>query len=146
MKPAFFLFPALLSCAAGSASAIGTLAEVAIYDRSSGRELPLHAADGRFFVAGKPACEYEIRIRNQTAGDLLAVISVDGVNVVSGETASESQNGYVIPVASGLEPLLAGDEPTERKLTLAPHRRSQQMVGLALVTDDLQSQRHAAAA
>jgi len=97
MKPAFFLFAAVLSCAAGPASAIGTLADVAIYDRSSGRELPLHAADGRFFVAGKPGCEYEIRIRNQTAGDLLAVISVDGVNVVRGETAAESQNGYVIP-------------------------------------------------
>jgi len=103
MKPAFFLFAAVLSCAAGPASAIGTLAEVAIYDRSSGRELPLHAADGRFFVAGKPGCEYEIRIRNQTAGDLLAVISVDGVNVVSGETAAESQNGYVIPAWRRME-------------------------------------------
>jgi hypothetical protein len=96
MKLAFFVLAALLSCVAGPAAAVGTLADVAIYDRSSGRELPLHASDGRFFVAGKPGGEYEIRIRNQTAGDLLAVISVDGVNVISGETASESQSGYVI--------------------------------------------------
>jgi hypothetical protein len=97
MKLAFLVLPALLSCMAGpAAAAVGSLADVAIYDHSSGRELPLHASDGRFFVAGKPGSEYEIRIRNQTAGDLLAVISVDGVNVVSGETASESQSGYVI--------------------------------------------------
>jgi len=97
MKPAFYVLAALsFFSVAGPATAVGTLADVAIYDRSSGRELSLHTSDGRFFVAGKPGGEYEIRIRNQTAGDLLAVISVDGVNVISGETASESQSGYVI--------------------------------------------------
>jgi hypothetical protein len=35
-------------------------------------------------------------VRNRGGGDLLAVVSVDGVNVVTGETAAASQSGYVI--------------------------------------------------
>ena len=58
--------------------------------------LPVFQADGRWYVAGRVGNEYEVRIRNDTGGDLLAVVSVDGVNVVSGETASTSQSGYVI--------------------------------------------------
>ncbi len=78
------------------ALAVGSLADVGIYDRSSGEMLPVFQADGRWYVAGQTGNEYEVRIRNDTGGDLLAVVSVDGVNVVSGETASTSQSGYVI--------------------------------------------------
>ena len=78
------------------ALAVGSLADVGIYDRSSGEMLPVFQSDGRWYVAGRTGNEYEVRIRNDTGGDLLAVVSVDGVNVVSGETASTSQSGYVI--------------------------------------------------
>ena len=40
--------------------------------------------------------EYSVRIRNINGGRLLAVTSVDGVNVISGETASPAQSGYVL--------------------------------------------------
>jgi hypothetical protein len=85
-----------LIAATGPAFAVGSLADVSLYDRSSGRILPTYFSDGRWYVAGKPGNEYEIRIRNQSGGDLLAVTSVDGVNVVSGETAAPAQTGYVL--------------------------------------------------
>ena len=78
------------------AFAVGLLADVSVYDRSSREILPVFQADGRWYVAGRTGNEYEVRVRNETGGDLLAVVSVDGVNVVSGETASISQSGYVI--------------------------------------------------
>ena len=78
------------------ALALGSLAEISIHDRSSGETLPVFQAGGRWYVAGRTGNEYEVRVRNNTGGDLLAVVSVDGVNVVSGETASPSQSGYVI--------------------------------------------------
>ena len=40
--------------------------------------------------------EYAIRIRNVTGRRILAVTSVDGVNVITGDTASPDQSGYVI--------------------------------------------------
>jgi hypothetical protein len=52
--------------------------------------------EGRAWVAGKPGNEYAVRIRNRGREDVLAVVSVDGVNAVSGETASPQQSGYVL--------------------------------------------------
>lgn len=46
-------------------------------------------------VAGRPGARYAIEIRNRLGERLLAVMSVDGVNVVSGATAGWDQSGYV---------------------------------------------------
>lgn len=82
--------------AAGQALAHGGLADVSVYDRTEGRRLPVYWHDGRAYVAGKPGNEYRIALRNRLGEDLLAVVSVDGVNVITGETAHPSQSGYVL--------------------------------------------------
>ena len=46
-------------------------------------------------VAALPARRPRLR-RGQAGEDLLAVVSVDGVNVITGQTAHPSQSGYVI--------------------------------------------------
>jgi hypothetical protein len=73
-----------------------SLARVDVYDRSAGEALPIYRHHGRRYVAGQPGNEYAVRIRNCTDQRLLAVLSVDGVNAVTGETASPDQSGYVI--------------------------------------------------
>lgn len=70
--------------------------EMSIVDRDSGQSMLLYRKDGRAYVAGQPGSRYAIRLANQTGGRVLAVVSVDGVNVVSGETAASSQSGYVL--------------------------------------------------
>ena len=76
-------------------------AEVEIIDRVDGRVLPVYRKDGQAWVVGTPGREYSVRIRSINGGRLLAVTSVDGVNVISGETASPAQSGYVLdPYAS----------------------------------------------
>jgi hypothetical protein len=99
MKRLTLALGACLFVSAGAASAVGSLADVTIYDRTAGRLLPVYGADGRYYVAGKPGNEYEIRIRNQAGADVLAVVSVDGVNVITGDTASPAQSGYVLGAA-----------------------------------------------
>src|SRR5215471_14171644 len=69
---------------------------VEIVDRSEGRVLPIYWHQGRRYVVGRPGNEYAIRVRNTGGGRMLAVMSVDGVNVISGDTASPSQSGYVL--------------------------------------------------
>jgi hypothetical protein len=96
MKHAICALAALMLSSAVPALAVGSLADVTIYDRALGQELPVYVHDGRWYVAGQPGNEYEIRIRNQNGGDLLAVASVDGINVITGETASPAQSGYVL--------------------------------------------------
>jgi hypothetical protein len=72
------------------------LAAVEIVDRTHAATLPVYAKDGRRYVVGALGHEYAIRIRNTTGVRILAVTSVDGVNVVTGETAAPDQSGYVI--------------------------------------------------
>jgi len=74
----------------------GGLADVEVYDRTAGRTLPIYEHDGRLYVAGEPRHQYELRVRNSSGGRLLAVTSVDGVNVITGETAAQEQSGYVL--------------------------------------------------
>jgi hypothetical protein len=96
MKCAFKLAVLAVSLLASHAFAVGSLMEVRVYDRIENRELPVYAHNGKYYVVGKPKNEYQIVLRNQSATDLLGVVSVDGVNAVSGETASPDQTGYVL--------------------------------------------------
>ena len=66
-----------------------------IVDRDSGAVLKPHFYRGEYWVAGTPGARYAIEIRNRLGERLLAVTSVDGVNVVSGATAAWDQAGYV---------------------------------------------------
>jgi hypothetical protein len=81
--------------AGGDALAVGTLASVNVIDRETGAALPVHYYRGEYWVAGTPGARYAIQIRNCDGGRLLAVTSVDGLNVLSGRSAGWQQGGYV---------------------------------------------------
>jgi hypothetical protein len=81
---------------AGEAAAHGGMADLSVYDRTEGRRLAVHWHEGRAYVVGKPGNEYRVSVCNRQREDVLAVVSVDGVNVISGETANPSQTGYVL--------------------------------------------------
>jgi hypothetical protein len=98
------LFGAALALSACTqALAFGNLAEVSVIDRSDGRRLPLVWRGGTAYVVGKPGNEYRISVRNREGGEVLAVMSVDGVNVITGETAHPRQSGYVLAPHGRLE-------------------------------------------
>lgn len=71
-------------------------AQVDVYDRATGQLLSTYRHQGRTYVAGEPGHEYEIRVRHQGEGRVLAVTTVDGINVVTGQTGAVSQAGYVL--------------------------------------------------
>lgn len=77
------------------AHATGRLADVQVIDRETGNVLPLYRSHGEYWVAGRPGARYSIVIQNHRGERLLAVASVDGINVISGETGAWSQSGYV---------------------------------------------------
>jgi len=89
--------------ASAHAVAHGRLADVSVYDRTEGRWLQLYRHEGRPHVVGKPGHEYQIRVTNRLGEDLLAVMSVDGVNVITGQSANPSQSGYVLSPRGSLE-------------------------------------------
>ena len=103
MKLVKMVCAAVLAVATAQAAAAGSLAEVSVYDRSEGRRLPVYWHEGRAWVVGKPGNEYQISVRNRRGEDLLAVMSVDGINVVTGETAKPQQSGYVLAASRAMD-------------------------------------------
>jgi hypothetical protein len=83
--------------AAGAAKAQGAadLVDMAVVDRDTGQPLRTWRHGGRLFVAGQPGARYGLRVTNHTDGRVLVVMSVDGVNILTGETAGHGQRGYV---------------------------------------------------
>ena len=90
------IYLSILSAIASTAGAVGNMADITVYDRMENRTLPIHQHNGRYYVVGKPGNEYQIRVANRGRQEILSVVSVDGVNAVSGETANWSQTGYVL--------------------------------------------------
>ena len=69
--------------------------ELSVVDRETGQTLRVWRHGGRAFVAGRPGARYSLRVANRTDERILVVMSVDGVNVLTGETAGYGQGGYV---------------------------------------------------
>ena len=96
MKLAFLLATIGLALTLeAQAQPLGSLAQIAVIDRETGVALSPHYYRGEYWVAGRPGAKYSIEIHNRLGERLLAVTSVDGVNILSGETAAWDQAGYV---------------------------------------------------
>lgn len=74
----------------------GQLASLSLIDQNTGSPLQIWRHQGRNYVAGNPGERYAVEVRNKTGARLLSVVSVDGVNVISGATAATGQTGYVL--------------------------------------------------
>jgi hypothetical protein len=58
--------------------------------------------NNKIFIEAKHGSEYELEIKNNTWGRLLCLGSVDGLNVLNGTPATDSDPGYVIQAYSPL--------------------------------------------
>lgn len=88
---------ALLAAAGAShAGTTGRLVDLRLYDADEARELPLFRDGSRLVVPGTPGNRYRVVLENRTPERVLAVLSIDGVNAVTGQTASPAQSGYVL--------------------------------------------------
>ncbi len=84
-----------LALSAMPALAVGQLADITVIDRSTGATLPVYTHRGEYWVAGTPGARYGVAVRSKLGRRLLAVPAVDGINVLSGQTAAWNQSGYV---------------------------------------------------
>jgi hypothetical protein len=84
-----------LLAAAVRANAQPALVDLQVIDRETGQAAKVWRTGGRSFVAGRPGARYSLRVTNNSPGRVLVVMSVDGVNILTGETAAFGQRGYV---------------------------------------------------
>ncbi len=103
MKKLKMIGAALALALSAQACASGGLVDLGVYDRAGGRRLLPHWHQGRAYVAGRPGDEYRLLLRNRSGEPLLAVVSVDGINVITGERADPQQSGYVLEPGRSVE-------------------------------------------
>jgi len=89
--------------AATGAQASADLVDLTVVDRDTGQPMQVWRHKGRLFVAGQPGARYSLRLTNHTPGRVLVVMSVDGVNILTGETAGYDQRGYVFDPYEGYD-------------------------------------------
>jgi hypothetical protein len=83
-------------CALSATACARPLVDLSVVDRDTGSTLPTYTQHGRHYVPGEPGHRYALRLSNHTGERVMVVLSVDGVNAVTGETAGADQNGYVL--------------------------------------------------
>jgi hypothetical protein len=84
------------TAAAPTPARAGSLLDLAVVDRDTGETLKTYQDHGKLYVAGTPGHRYSVRMVNRTSGRVMTVLSVDGVNAITGQTASTNQSGYVL--------------------------------------------------
>ena len=89
-------FAALAALAFAMPATATPLVRLEIVDRDSGRWLDQYPRRDDTWIAGTPGHRYAVRLTNTTGERVLVVLSVDGVNAVTGQTADPSQAGYVL--------------------------------------------------
>jgi hypothetical protein len=62
-----------------------------------GETLPWYESNGKIFVIGEAGRNYSIVLENPNKEKVEVVVSVDGLDALSGTPASASRRGYVIP-------------------------------------------------
>ena len=80
-----------------STAQAGSLVDIEVLARAGYRgDLSSYWFRGQNYVEGRQNQEFRVRLRNKGGERVMAVLSVDGVNAISGETAGVNQTGYVL--------------------------------------------------
>ena len=58
--------------------------------------------NGKCFVEAKKGTEYTLKLKNNSSSRVMAVFSVDGVDVLKGEAADNADSGYIVNAYSTL--------------------------------------------
>jgi hypothetical protein len=62
----------------------------------NGKPVRKYSHESKTFIEARDGTPYSIRIKNNSHKQILVICSVDGINVISGEKASNQSPGYVI--------------------------------------------------
>lgn len=68
----------------------------------NGQVLDVYQHRGRFYVLGTVGQRYTIRVSNPTNRRIEALVTVDGLDVIDGQTANLTKRGYVVPAGGEL--------------------------------------------
>lgn len=72
-------------------------------DRSSKYKIPEYGLNNLTFVEGRKGQSFSLKLRNDSARRVMAVISIDGLSVIDGIPCTDQSRGYIIHAYSTVE-------------------------------------------
>ena len=69
----------------------------------NGNVVKEYVHQGHTYIEAKDGSNFSIRLKNNGGSRVMAIISVDGIDVITGEKASDTQSGYVLTPYSSTE-------------------------------------------
>ncbi len=69
----------------------------------NGRPTREYSHKGMSFIESRHGTNYSIRLKNDNSFKVMAVLSVDGLDVITGKAAEESNKGYILDPYSNVE-------------------------------------------
>lgn len=69
----------------------------------NGRSVREYNHNGNTFIESRHGSNYTIKIKNDNAHRVMAVVSVDGLDVITGKPAEDSDKGYIVDSYSSTE-------------------------------------------
>lgn len=65
-------------------------------------KIPEYGHNGLTFIEGRKGQPFHLKMRNDSAHRVMAVVSIDGLSIVDGQTCTAQSRGYVIPAYSAI--------------------------------------------
>lgn len=100
LLPLFAILPGsglpAVAAAAGLSRSNEPRVALDVVDRQQGSVIAQYPHRGQTWLAGEPGQRYAVRLRNLGPRRVLVVLSVDGINAITGQTADTGQAGYVL--------------------------------------------------
>ena len=76
---------------------------VSMHVQVNGRACKEYSQNGSTYIESRHGSNYTVKIKNDNAYRVMTVVSVDGLDVVSGKNAAETDTGYIIDAYDSLE-------------------------------------------
>jgi hypothetical protein len=76
---------------------------VAVPSKHGTSKIPEYGHKGLTFVEGRRGQPYSLKLRNDSAQRVLAVVTIDGLNVVDGQPCTPKSRGYIVPAYSSVD-------------------------------------------
>ena len=69
----------------------------------NGKPVREYNYDQKTFLEGRPGSQYSLKLKNNSGKRVIAVISVDGLNVITGEPEDGDGAGYIVERYSSVD-------------------------------------------
>ena len=76
---------------------------VSMHVQVNGRACKEYSHNGMSFIEARAGTNYTVKIKNDNPYRIMTVVSVDGLDVISGKAAAESDTGYIIDTHGTLD-------------------------------------------